>query len=498
MDFDSSKKYQLFVLMISRSISRSAENCQLTPDDQLVLIGTKLPKISSCEDRSSAAASMSKFSLFSERIFALILLFSTPLLGVIVTNSQAIAFANRAMAQRITSPGLTQPTATPSPSSPPLPVEESPVEIFVPRPKNPLPGGIKPSTTSPAPANPPSFATNHTNRSLSPGERDKIAAYLKSRNISSNSSVNNLPDPRFILHDTSVIMAPSSLERERRSGRGPLGLGVNAYLPGQNPVVLARPNFYETRRPTTTEFEKASDILDRQDREGLLRTAWQSTTDNARNQALDTALANLNLSPAEIAIEKTSSIEKLSAPSGRVYTSATWAVEAICTRYNNGDRAIAAPTKQDSLGDACDALGEYFKIRNSRIKSSVAVEIIQVGAISEQGNQNTCSASNPNIATLPNPPYSDNQYNSALALYLRAALAAGKFPQATTHFALDVFDPEAHCDPRCFNLTKLYSSIATVMGHARGSTYGIKPSYGTKSGTNNIWWDDNICHGSAP
>jgi hypothetical protein len=430
MNFDSSKKYQSFVFKISRSISRSAENCQLTPDDQLVLIGTKLPKISSCEDRSSAAASMSKFSLFSERIFALILLFSTPLLGVIVTNSQAIAFANRAVAQRITSPGLTQPTATPSPpSSPPPPVEESPVEIFVPRPKNPLPGSIKPSTTNPAPASPPSFATNHTNRSLSPGERDKIAAYLKSRNISSNSSVNNLPDPRFILHDTSVIMAPSSLERERRSGRGPLGLGVNAYLPGQNPAVLARPNFYEMRRPTTTEFEKASDILDRQDREGLLRTAWQSTIDNARSQALDTALANLNLSPAEIAIEKTSAIEKLSAPSGRVYTSATWAVEAICTRYNNGDRAIAAPNKQDSLGDACDALGEYFKIRNSRIKSSVAVEIIQVGAISEQGNQNTCSASNPNIATLPNPPYSDNQYNSALALYLRAALAAGKFPQ---------------------------------------------------------------------
>jgi hypothetical protein len=439
-----------------------------------------------------------KSSLFFHRIFVLILLFSTSVLVITATNLRAVAVINPAIiAQRITSPGLTKPTAPPTTVPPSPPLEESPVEIFVPRPKNPLPGGMNPSTSTPA-STPPAIATNHTNRVLSPGERDKIAAYLKSRNISSNSTVNNLPDPRFILHDTSVIMAPSTLERERRSGRGPLGLGVNAYLPSQNATVLARPNFYETRRPTTTEFEKASDILDRQDREDLLRQAWKATNDNARRQALDTALANLSLTPAEIAIEKTGSIEKLSAPSGRVYTSATWAVEAICTRYNGGDKSIAAPNQQADLTGACDQLGEYFQIRNNRIRSAVAVEIIQVGAISAQGNQNTCSASNPNIATLPNPPYSDNQYNSAQALYLRAALAAGKFPQATTHFALDVFDPEAHCDPRCFNLTKFYSSIATTMGHARGSTYGIKPSYGSKGGTNNIWWDDNICHGSAP
>ncbi len=434
---------------------------------------------------------MSKFSLFSHRIFALILLFSTPILGIIAANSSALAVADRSIAQRITSPGLTTPTApTPAPRGT---VEESPVIIPVPLPKNPLPGSTKPANSSP-----PKFATNHTNRILAQEERDKISAYLRTRNISSNLIVNNLPDPRFILHDTSFIMSPSLLDRERRSGRGPLGLGVNAYLPGQNNLVIARPNFYETRRPTTTEFEKASDILDRQDREQLLRKAWKSTNEAARSQALDTALANLDLSSAEIAAEKAGAIEKLAADSGRIFTTATWAIEGICNRANNGDRSIAAPNQQDSLSDACGSLGEYFKIRNSRVKSAVAVEIIQVGAISDMGNQNTCSASNPNIATLPNPPYSDNQYNSALALYLRAALAAGKFPQATTHFALDTFDPEAHCDPRCFNLTKLYNSIASVMGHAPGSSYGITPSYGTKGGANNIWWDDNICHGSAP
>lgn len=442
---------------------------------------------------------MSKSSLFPHRISGLILLFLNYIIGVTTTNSSAAAFADRAIAQRITSPGLTKPTAAPSQTPPPIgQAEESPVEIFVPRPKNSLPGRIEPSTANPSPSAPPKIATNHTNRVLAQNERDKISAYLRSRNISSNSTVNNLPDPRFILHDTSVIMAPSSLERERRSGRGPLGLGVNAYLPGQDTTVVARPNFYEARRPTTTEFEKASDILDRQDREQFLRQAWKSTNDVARRQALDTALANLDLSPAEIAAEKAGAIEKLSADSGRIFTTATWAVEGICSRYNRGDRSVAVPGQENSLSGACNPLGDYFNIRNTRVKSSVAVEIIQVGARSETGSQNTCNASNPNIAELPNPPYSDNQYNSATSLYLRAALAAGKFPQATTHFALDTFDPEAHCDPRCFNLTKLYNSIASVMGHARGSTYGITPSYGTQGGTNNIWWDDNICHGSAP
>jgi hypothetical protein len=428
---------------------------------------------------------MSKFNLFYRRIAKLIGLFLTPIVITIAIASTSVAFPSQTIAQRITSPGLTTPTAAP--------VEESPVIIPVPLPKNPLPGIAKPSSSSS-----PKFATNHTNRLFSTGERDKIVAYLRSRNVSSSLPANNLADPRFILHDTSFIMSPSLLDRERRSGRGPLGLGVNAYLPGQDASVVARPNFYEARRPTTTEFEKASDILDRQDREQLLRQAWKSTNDVARRQALDTALANLDLSAAELATEKTGAIEKLSADSGRIFTTATWAVEGLCTRYNRGDRSIAAPSQENSLNSACDTLGDYFNIRNRRVKSSVAVEIIQVGARSDQGNQNTCSASNPNIATLPNPPYSDNQYNSATSLYLRAALASGKFPQATTHFALDTFDPEAHCDPRCFNLTKLYSSIASVMGHARGSTYGITPSYGTQGGANNIWWDDNICHGSAP
>ncbi|NJR32155.1 MAG: hypothetical protein HC778_03970, partial [Chamaesiphon sp. CSU_1_12] len=170
-------------------------------------------------------------------------------------------------------------------------------------------------------------------------KRDKITAYLSSRSLSLSSPINPGTDTRFILHDTSVIMAPSTLERERYLGRGPLGLGVNAFLPRANAAVLTRPNFYEPRRPTTTEFEKASDILPKPQRERLLRQAWRATNENARRQALDTALANLNLSPGEIASEQKEARGKLAAASGRIYTTATWSVESICSRFNSGDRS---------------------------------------------------------------------------------------------------------------------------------------------------------------
>lgn len=295
-------------------------------------------------------------------------------------------------------------------------------------------------------------------------------------------------------------MSSSSLELERKAGRGPLGLGVNNYLPRDNDAVIARPNFYELRRPSTTEFEKAGDILVRDDRERLLRQVWSATNNNARSQALDTALANLGLTPSEVAKEQKDAQTKLTASSGRIFTTATWAVESICTRFNNGESAaiLFSENRKNTLTTACGTLTNYFNIRNNRIRSSVTTEIIQVGARSAGGNQNTCDAKNNNIAPFPNPPYSDNQYDRAQALYLRAALAAGKYPQITTHFALDTFDPGGHCDPRCFNLTRLYSSIATTMEHAQGSTYGITPSYGSKPGINNIWWNDRICYGPRP
>jgi hypothetical protein len=430
-----------------------------------------------------------------DRSIALPILFITTIL--VVTS---IDLSSVAIAQRITSPGLTTPIGTPAPTANP---RELQIPIPVPLPRNPLPRGTTPSSPTPRPAtpaptaSPPQFPMNHAGRSLTASERDKITAYLRSRNIAP-AAANSPPDPRFILHDTSVILPPERLDRERQQGRGPLGLGVNAYLPRDSSQVIARPNFFESRRPTTTEFEKASDVMVLSDRERLFRQVWQATASNARRQGLDTALANLGLSSSEIAKEQQEAADKLSASSGRIYTTGTWTIEAICSSYNRGDRSMAIADRENSLQNACGSLSNYFNVRNSRIRSSVTAEILQLGARSEQGNQNTCDPNNGNIATLPTPAYSENQYDRTLALYLRAALAAGKFPQMTTHFALDTFSSDAHCDPRCFNLTKLYQKSAAVLGHASGSTYGIKPSYGTQLGTNNIWWNDRICHDSPP
>jgi hypothetical protein len=143
------------------------------------------------------------------------------------------------------------------------------------------------------------------------------------------------------------------------------------------------------------------------------------------------------------------------------------------------------------------------------VTSTVPVEIVQPGVKDEKKDQNTCDPNNSNIAPLSDPPYSDDQYESVANLYLRAAYIAGTFPEITTHFVVDSFIG-GHCDPRCFKLHHLYDLIAAKLGHAAGSTYGVVPTYGLKSGTSTIWWDDgsagarsvngttrptDICHG---
>jgi hypothetical protein len=127
------------------------------------------------------------------------------------------------------------------------------------------------------------------------------------------------------------------------------------------------------------------------------------------------------------------------------------------------------------------------------------VEIVQeTGLISTtSGSQNACNPANPNLTPLPNPPYTNDQYASLVLLYLRAARAAGRFPEVTTHFVVDAFI-RGHCDPRCFDLQRFYNDVATALGHGQGSTYGPAPSYGTTWGTHNIWWNDRICNGPHP
>jgi hypothetical protein len=336
--------------------------------------------------------------------------------------------------------------------------------------------------------------TNYAGRALAPNERTRLESFLRSKNISTTSPFSPPGNPRFILHDTAVILPPARLERERFEGRGPLGLGVSIYAPRGSNAIVARPNFYELRRPTTTEFEKASDVLNQSRREDLFRRIWRSASADGRRQGLDRALSNLSLRSDEIAKEQKKASDQLSG-SSKIFTTGTWTAETICNIYEGGNRSIAASS---DLGAACGAAKNYFNTRNQRVKSSVPIEILQVGAKSDRGNQNSCTGSNGNLIPFSNPPYTQVQYDNVVMQYLRATFLAGKFPETTTHFALDYGLPDGHCDPRCFNVNKMYRSVSTVMGHPQGSKYGINPSYGKSSGSNNIWWDNNFCHSSPP
>lgn len=329
-------------------------------------------------------------------------------------------------------------------------------------------------------------------------EAEIKAIKLAQPDLSTSSPLASIEGPKFLLHDTSSLVSASTIESEKRQGRGPLGKGVSAYVPQSGDATIARPNFYETNRPTTTEYEKASDIIKEAPREKEFRQVWSATAPTERTNALDRAHDGLGLSPTEITSEKKKAQDELNASSGKIFTSASWTIREICHKIGQtGVKGVALPAKEEDLTHACTTLAPYFTTREARVGSLVTVEIVQAGVKSEKGSQNTCDPKNPNIAQMPSPPYSDSQYSEIVKLYLRASLLARRFPEITTHFQVDAFE-RGHCDPRCFDLQKLYNSIALSLGHGKGSTYGIKPSYGTQWGTNTIWWDNKICGGSPP
>jgi Domain of unknown function (DUF4157) len=338
-------------------------------------------------------------------------------------------------------------------------------------------------------------------KSLSDPERQKIAAITKER-IPSGPPLAFTEGPRFILHDTAGLLGAAKLQEEKAQGRGPLGAGVTAFVPRTDPTVQARQQLFESQRPTTTEFEKSSDIIGETAREQAFRKVWKAASASEQTGALDRALASLGLSADEIAKEQQSAKSQLNATSGKIFTTASWAVKEICARVATagvGAPAVAAsPPKEKDLTDGCKELANYYTTRTARVGSAVTVEILQeTGLKDPKGNQNACNPKNPNLKPLPKPAYTDHQYQEIMMLYLRATLQAGKFPEITTHFSVDAFK-QGHCDPRCFDLGRLYKLIASTLGHGQNSTYGVKPSYGTKYGTDNIWWDDTICGGGHP
>ena len=342
---------------------------------------------------------------------------------------------------------------------------------------------------------------NWAGRSLSQPDREGLAEFLfDDIGVTPGDITHDVQGATFLLHDTSGASSRATIEAKAQNARGPLGSGPNVFIPDTGREILQRPNFFDPRRPTTTEFEKGTDIQDQATRETGFRAVWAATNPTQRDTAITRALAGLPLTNAEIATERTGATNQLNASSGKIFTTATWAIREICAEVDRSSAATVANGGQESaLTSACTDVTPLLTARRQRIGSTVSVELVQQGA-RRKGNQNTCDPTNPDILPLPNPPYSSHQYSNTTIMYLRAAVMAGRFPRITTHFEQDSF-VRGHCDPRCFDLDQLYSNIAGVLrplGHGPNSTYGITPSYGLTSGTHNVWWDNGICHGSHP
>jgi hypothetical protein len=267
--------------------------------------------------------------------------------------------------------------------------------------------------------------------------------------------------------------------------------------------------------------------MSRADREAAFQEVWIATKTSEQQAALGGALAGLELSPVaketpkqqaarsvserkmtpgEVKAEQDQAKRELVAPlpakqrdpnAANIHTTGAWTVEAVCAKLATvpAKQLTDTPAAEKKLQDGCNKLAPYFAARAPRLSSEVNVEILQEkGPAGQTISPKTKPA---DIPRFPTPAYTDTQYQGLVTLYLQAALQAGQYPEITTHYWLDRVAGD-HWDPRCFDLPRLYALIAAALGHAKGSTYGITPQYGTTRGTSNLWWHDVACGGPHP
>lgn len=288
----------------------------------------------------------------------------------------------------------------------------------------------------------------------------------------------NQPDAVFLLHDTAGATSSSYMQQQVDEGRGPLGLGPQVWVNDKD-TFFARP-FFSRWRPSATLHEKALDIIPSENEFGDMgRRVWGQTPASDRDAILGGTLDAVTidelgpdgLDAAEIDEEIDKARALFEQSSGRLYTTATWALEGLVEAGHATGLPEAAVLK------------DYFEQRNTRVEQTVNVEIGQ-----RAGN---CSTSD------VVPAYDDFIYEQVADLYLHSALVAGVFPSVDTHFWTDRVH-RGHCDPRCFDLDRLYDEIAERMGHESGTLYGVEPSYGTRYGETTIWWNEASCGAPAP
>jgi hypothetical protein len=327
-----------------------------------------------------------------------------------------------------------------------------------------------------------------------------------------------IPGARFVLHDTAGEPATGQTETYLKGvksrERGPLGEGVNTYVPREGDPQATRP-FFTTQRPTAVVSEQALQCFAKLDekvnagnwevwrgrRDGLLRTVWNAASEDAKASALNTVLPVKKNESEGDKLSKTEQSEQISgaktqltsAATGSVLTAGLWAVEKIC---NQGVSAAQYDPdnqidKREIFKNACDKLKPYFAKRNEGTGSTVHVEMLQQA--SDKGLPEYDKKDKPKLLYA----YTADQYKNVVGLYLRTAYIAGYFPRITTHFYLDA-GVYGHHDPRCFNLHYLYREIAKELGHPSGCTYGEEPSYGINYGKDKVWWTKEACHGDPP
>jgi hypothetical protein len=341
-------------------------------------------------------------------------------------------------------------------------------------------------------------SSNLAGKALEDTERQQIAEFLDIPLPTENLTIQRIP--LVILHDTAWSMTEDNIREQQENARGPMQLGPNVYVPRQpDPSqdsildVIARP-FFESHRPTATYYEQAADILPVEVRDRLARILWRYTPEALRSTALDRSLTDVPLSTVSVEeLKKRSRLwleanseenfQSLARKSPHNYfdgakTTALWAVETICTQVTN---------------DTCTRLQPVFEERHRRVTSTVNIEIVQ--------NPGSHCLTKGRLQALPD--YTDYQYRETAKLYLFAALQTGQLPEIVTHFAVDSFLLDRgklpHCDPRGFDLQRLYDEIARVMDYPEGTRFGILPRYGTNPRQgHNIWWDQRVFGRSSP
>lgn len=305
--------------------------------------------------------------------------------------------------------------------------------------------------------------------------------------------------PRFILHDTDAPVTKDGIDAQLKANHGPLGEGVNAWVPKAGAATITRP-FFEKQRPTATEFEKGLEFFQtaaekakggqmleeplKARRDDRFREIWALVNPIYYDAIVDAALSGKQMTPDELKGERSGKKEggkdvpgvftQLSTAGSTTYTATSWAIELVVNMASSSIYALALAKKDKAteLHDKSLALAPYFALRDQLIAETINVEMVQ-----------------PHGSATDKLSYSADQYSDTRALYLRSAVLAGVFPAVTTHKVVDEKFKGGHDDPRCFNLGKFYDDIAAAVGHNVGpSRYGVEPTYGRSGDGTSISW----------